>query len=78
MSEVTLIKRSFPACPACNAMAQALREEGIEFTTLDITEDPSLVDTYEIQGIPVTLAGEKKFVGFTHPDLIKQAIEGGR
>lgn len=55
MRKLTLIKRSFPACPACNVMQAQLEGEGIPYDTIDITEEPDAVEKYDLTGVPVLI-----------------------
>jgi glutaredoxin len=83
MSTVTLIKRSQPACPACNVMQAMLNGEGIEHETIDITDTPEAIEEYGLTSVPVTLVesseagrGTIRFIGVQPIEEIKEAIEG--
>lgn len=52
-AKVTLIKRSAPACPACNVLKAMLDGEGIEHEVIDITTDPDAIDKYEVTSVPM-------------------------
>jgi glutaredoxin len=54
-AKLTLIKRSTPACPACNIMKAQLDGEGIEYETIDITHQPEKVSELNLTGVPVLM-----------------------
>lgn len=81
MRTLTLIKRTHPACPACNAIQMMLDGEGIEYNVTDITGDPTAVSRLDLSGIPVLTihdeAGDEieRFTGVTPIEKIKAALE---
>lgn len=81
--KLTLIKRTTPICPACMAMANMLDAEGVEYETIDITENPEAVEKYDLTGVPVMLIrgsdGEitDRLVGVHPVDAVKAKL-GGR
>lgn len=83
MTKVTLIKRSRPACPACNTLKAMLDGEGIEHTTVDITADKGAIDKYDVTSVP-TLVIERdngstvRMYGVQPAEAIKEAIGGVR
>lgn len=61
-----------PACVQCNMTYRALDKLGVEYNTVDITEDAAALD--HIKGLgylqaPVVIAGEDHWSGF-QPDKI--------
>ena len=62
-----------PACVQCNATYRALDKAGIEYSVVDITEDPAARDFVMALGYlqaPVVVAGDDHWSGF-RPDRIK-------
>ena len=62
-----------PACVQCNATYRALDKAGIEYSVVDITEDPEARDYVMALGYlqaPVIVAGDEHWSGF-RPDRIK-------
>lgn len=81
MAKVTLIKRSNPACPACNILAAMLDGEGIEHEVIDITADPNAIERFNITSVPVLDVqregkGSIRFFGVQPIEDIKEAIGG--
>lgn len=65
---------SKPACVQCNATYRALDKEGIEYSTVDISEDPEALDKIKSLGFvqaPVVIAGDDSWSGF-RPDKIEK------
>lgn len=78
-TKVTLIKRSFPACPGCRMTQLQMDGEGIEYEALDITDQPHLIDEYNLSAVPVLLIekpGEERvrLDGFQPADVIKSYL----
>lgn len=79
-AKVTLIKK--PGCTPCAMMDVALRGEGVEFTTIDITENQEVIEQYDIQTVPVLVIerqseGEPEVLvlnGFQSIDEVKALI----
>ena len=62
-----------PACVQCTATYRALEKAGIEFATIDISQDPEARDFVMALGYlqaPVVVAGDDHWSGF-RPDRIK-------
>ena len=62
-----------PACSQCNATYRALDKAGIEYSVVDISQDPEARDYVMALGYlqaPVVVAGEDHWSGF-RPDRIK-------
>ncbi|TSE00984.1 glutaredoxin-like protein NrdH [Skermania sp. ID1734] len=62
-----------PACVQCNATYRALDKAGIEYTVVDISQDPEARDYVMALGYlqaPVVVAGDTHWSGF-RPDRIK-------
>lgn len=78
-NKLTLIKRSTPACPACNGMEFILQQEGIEFEAIDIALAPEAVEQYDISSVPVMLIGEGdeqvRLNGIQPPELVRELME---
>lgn len=79
MAELTLIKRTTPACPACNAMQAQLDGEGIEYNVIDITEQPDFIETLGITSVPVLFIenspGVKQLNGMQPIEKIKELLK---
>ena len=61
-----------PACVQCNMTYRALDKLGIQYNTVDITEDPAALELIKSMGYlqaPVVIAGENHWSGF-QPDKI--------
>lgn len=62
-----------PACVQCDATYRALDKAGIEYSVVDISEDPAARDYVMALGYlqaPVVVAGDEHWSGF-RPDRIK-------
>ncbi len=56
-------------------MKAMLDGEGIEYSTIDLTEEPEAQDTYGVTGIPaLVINGEIKFTGVTPIEEITAAL----
>lgn len=70
-----------PACPSCDMTKRRLRNNGVEFTEVDVTDDPTALDfiTRELhyQAAPVVYVSDgdaaEHWSGY-HPDLITTHI----
>ncbi|MCX5044813.1 glutaredoxin-like protein NrdH [Aldersonia sp. NBC_00410] len=65
-----------PACVQCTATYRALDKEGIEYSAVDISEDPAARDFVMALGYlqaPVVVAGDEHWSGF-RPDRIKSIV----
>lgn len=61
-----------PSCVQCNMTYRALDKNGIEYNTVDITEDAAALELIKGMGYmqaPVVVAGEDHWSGF-QPDKI--------
>lgn len=66
-----------PACVQCDATKRLMDKLGIEYSTVDITEDEaSLQKVLDLgfQAAPVVIAGANSWAGF-NPDMIKALAE---
>ncbi len=80
MTKVTLIKRSFPVCPACNVMQAALEGEEIHHEVIDITESPEAIKEYDLTGVPALIIeregkGTVRLFGLQQINTIKEALQ---
>ncbi|GHC22181.1 glutaredoxin-like protein NrdH [Aidingimonas halophila] len=67
---------SKPACVQCNATYRALDKQGLDYTVIDLTEDPVALETVQDMGyrqLPVVVAGEDHWSGF-RPDRIQALV----
>lgn len=63
-----------PACVQCDATKRAFNKHGIEYVTVDLTEDAEALEKVKQLGFasaPVVTAGEDSWSGF-RPDLVKE------
>lgn len=70
---MTVIVYTKPACVQCTATYRALDKAGIDFETVDITEDPEARDYVMALGhlqAPVVVVGDDHWAGF-RPDRIR-------
>lgn len=79
--KLTVIKRSKPPCPACDAQVAELDKYGIDYELKDVTKDFTLIKKYDIKAIPVLLISDNetnvgRFDGFTPVSAIKSAMGG--
>lgn len=78
-NKLTLIKRSTPACPACNAMQFILEQENIPYETIDIALDETAIDKYDISSVPVILIETEddniRLNGVQPAELIKEFLD---
>ena len=68
---------SKPMCVQCDATYRALDKQGLDYTKVDLTEDPSALEFIKglgYQQAPVVIAGEDHWSGY-RPDLIKAAAQ---
>lgn len=64
---------SKPACVQCTATYRALDRQGLDYTVIDLTDDPTARETVENLGyrqLPVVVVGEQHWSGF-RPDRIQ-------
>ena len=62
-----------PNCVQCNATKRALDKQGLDYETIDLTEDVNALDRIKDMGFqqaPVVFAGDEAWSGF-RPDKIK-------
>lgn len=64
-------------CPACVKVKEWLKEHGLSFQEINVTEDEGRQALSEmgILSVPVTVIGTKVLVGFL-PNQLREAIEG--
>lgn len=80
MRKLTLIKRSSPPCPACRTMQAQLEGEGIPHEVVDITEQPEVIEKYNLSSVPVLIieddSGEFiQLTGLQPVENIKELLE---
>lgn len=64
---------SKPACGQCTATYRALDKAGVNYSVVDLSEEPAALETIKALGYlqaPVIVAGEDHWSGF-RPDKIK-------
>ena len=62
-----------PACVQCTATKRALDKAGLEYTTVDITEDAAAADHLKALGFlsaPVVITDDDAWTGY-RPDSVK-------
>lgn len=71
MSEVIVYSTTW--CGFCHQLKNWLKEQGVEFTEIDIEADQNaareVVEATKQMGVPVTKVGETYIVGFDRPKL---------
>jgi glutaredoxin-like protein NrdH len=63
---------STPSCQQCNATYRALEKKGIDFTPVDLSQDPEALEMVRNLGYnaaPIVVAGDTHWSGF-RPDKI--------
>lgn len=73
---MTITVYSKPACVQCNATYRALNKAGIDYDVIDVTEDPSALETVKNLGYmqaPVVVTDEGHWSGF-RPDKITELV----
>lgn len=72
---MTITVYSKPMCVQCDATYRALGKQGLEYTSIDVTQDPEALEYIKglgYQQAPVVIAGEDHWSG-SRPDRIKAA-----
>lgn len=66
---------STPTCPYCELLKEFLKEKGIEFEAIDVSQDPQaqqyLLEKTGRMAVPVTEIDEQTVVGFDRPTIVK-------
>lgn len=65
---------SSPDCMQCHATYRALDKQGLDYTVVDISEEPEAADTVRELGyrqLPVVVAADEHWSGF-RPERIRQ------
>ncbi|QWW19543.1 glutaredoxin-like protein NrdH [Schaalia sp. 19OD2882] len=73
---MTITVYSKPRCPQCDATYRVLDKQGIEYTSVDVSQDSDALEYIKGLGhqqAPVVVAGDDHWSGF-RPDRIKAAI----
>ncbi|WP_219192539.1 thioredoxin family protein [Bacillus paralicheniformis] len=55
-----LIKLEQPSCKPCQLVSNYLKEKGIEFEAIDVTQRPEIATEYGVMGVPVTILLDEK------------------
>lgn len=69
---MSVVVYSKPACVQCNATYRALDKKGIDYTIVDMSQDPEALEHVKSLGYqqaPVVVAGDSHWSGF-RPDRI--------
>lgn len=75
MTTVTVYSK--PACVQCNATYRALEKKGIDYETVDLSQDPEALARIRTLGYmqaPVVITDEDHWSGF-RPDKIEELAE---
>ncbi|XBW80066.1 glutaredoxin domain-containing protein [Bacillus velezensis] len=70
-----LIKLEQPNCNPCKMVSNYLKDAGVEYETVDVTQNPEVAAQFGVMGVPVTVLlsdqGEevKRSVGFKPDEL---------
>ncbi len=74
---MTITVYSKPMCVQCDATKRALNKQGLDYNTIDLSEDAAALDYVKSLGYaqaPVVIAGDQHWAGY-RPDLIKQVAK---
>ncbi|MDO5722119.1 MAG: glutaredoxin-like protein NrdH [Actinomycetaceae bacterium] len=74
---MTITVYSKPMCVQCDATKRALNKQGLDYATIDISEDAAALDYVKSLGYaqaPVVIAGDQHWSGY-RPDLIKKVAK---
>ncbi|RBP97969.1 NrdH-redoxin [Bifidobacterium aemilianum] len=66
-----------PRCPQCEATKRQLTRQGVDFETVDLTENPATLDQLQEAGFrqaPVVITPDASWSGY-RPDLIKALVK---
>ncbi len=72
---MTITVYSKPMCVQCNATYRALDKQGLDYESIDVTQDSSALEFIKglgYQQAPVIIAGDDHWSGY-RPDRIKAA-----
>jgi thioredoxin 1 len=50
-----IIKLEQPGCRPCQMVSMFLGDQGVEYETIDVTENPDVASHYGVMGVPVTI-----------------------
>lgn len=70
---MTIIVYTKPQCVQCDATKKFLEKQGLEYSSIDLTQDPNALQVVLDMGFaqaPVVMAGDDAWSGF-RPDKIK-------
>jgi glutaredoxin-like protein NrdH len=73
---MTVTVYSKPSCVKCTATYRALRNAGVEFETVDVTQDEDGYNAVVALGyleMPVVVAGEDHWSGFREEKIVELA-----
>ncbi|AQS44209.1 thioredoxin family protein [Bacillus amyloliquefaciens] len=76
-----LIKLEQPNCNPCKMVTNYLNDAGVEYETVDVTQNPEVAAQYGVMGVPVTILlneqGEevKRSIGFK-PEELDELLKG--
>ena len=74
---MTVTVYTLPSCVQCESTKKLLTKNEVEFTTVDLSEDPAALDMVRslgYQSAPVVIAGDKHWSGF-RPDMVNSLSE---
>ncbi len=64
---------STPTCMYCNLLKDFLKENGVEYTEINVAEDEEkrnyIVEKSGQMGVPVTIIGEEVIIGFNQAKI---------
>lgn len=72
MSTSTITLLSKPGCVQCTAVETRLKNAGVDYEKIDVSQDPEWLDKLEeagVRSVPVTVQGDTWVQGFD-PDAI--------
>ncbi len=74
---MSIIVYSKPRCVQCDATTRALNKLGVDYTTVDVTQDAESLEfilSLGYQQAPVVMFGEVHWSGY-RPDMIKMVAQ---
>ena len=75
----TITVYTTPGCSGCTATKRILDRAGIDYATVDLSDNPELVEQFKEQGLvsaPIVSAGDEVWSGM-RPDKLRTITAGG-
>lgn len=66
-----------PDCSNCNVVEKQLDELGVEYSVIDVTEQPEYLEKYPIFTAPgIVIDGKLEFIGVPKKEKLAEKLEG--